>query len=373
LSIRIESWGARGLQNIAGPWRELLARSNADPLFNSPEWLSTWWAHYQPVLGAELEILAAVDDHRLVGLALLHAKSVKHKLGLEGRRVELLGTAWRAQGVGFSERLGFILERGREEQVAAALADRLLDDHSWLDLVASHVHRGGATDLALQHMAESSGGYLRTPDAMEAWEIPLVGSFEDLLASLGAGTRARIMASRKRLSKAGHWQERVLGPDELDHGWEVFSKLHEERWNRPFSAHWRGFYGAIAEMQAAPGTPVLSLLEFEGEPVSLLVNFRAGGREYSIASAFVPVNVKRVSPGWMHLGLAIERAFADGMTHFDLLAGEGKQEQYKAAFGGRRYELACLQLVRHRPLAWLYRSWDGFSELRRRLSRLAER
>lgn len=364
MSIRIESWAARGLQNIFGPWRELLARSDADPLFNSPEWLTTWWSHYQPVLGAELEVLAALDEDRLVGLALLHTRRARHKLGLAGRRIELLGTAWRVRGVGFSERISFIFERGREQEVATALAEHLLADRSWQDFVAAHVDRGGATDRVLQHMAAECGGLLRRQDAMDGWEIPLVGSFEDFLARLGSGTRARISGGRRRLTQAGSWRERVLGLDELDEGWEAFSKLHATRWGRPLSDHWRAFYGAMAELQVAGGGAVLSVLEFNDEPISMLVNFRAGSREYAITSAFKSVKVKRVSPGWTHLGLAIERAHADGMTHFDLLGGKGKQEQYKAAFAGQHYELQCLQLLRHRPLAALYRGWDGVNALR---------
>jgi len=119
-------------------------------------------------------------------------------------------------------------------------------------------------------------------------------------------------------------------------------------------------------MQTAGGIPVMSVLEFESEPVSVMVNFRAGRREYAMVSAFRPVAVPRVSPGWLHFGLAIERACADGITCFDLLGGAGKNEQYKAAFGGVRSELVCLQLLRNAPLALTYRARDGLRDLRDR-------
>jgi CelD/BcsL family acetyltransferase involved in cellulose biosynthesis len=160
------------------------------------------------------------------------------------------------------------------------------------------------------------------------------------------------------LEKAGDLRERLLGVAEVEHGMELFARLHFERWQRPFNEHWRRFYGAIAVSQAARGVPVISVLEFNGEPISVLVNFRADRREYSIGAAFTPVAVKRVSPGWLHLGMAIERACADGMEVFDFLGGEGKNEQYKAAFGGRSERLLCLQLLRAPRLKWLYRAWD---------------
>lgn len=349
-------------------WRELLSRSRADPLFNTPEWQGAWWRQFQPALRAELEILAAVDEERLIGLALLYARRARHRGGFEGRRIELLGAAWRARDVSFSERLGFILDSDRADEAAAALTAALEADLSWDDFVVAHTRRGGATERAVRALAGRCRGYLREPDVFEAWEVPLAGRFEDFIGTLGPGTRARMMGSRSRLEKAGVVRERVLEADELDYGWDVFTRLHTARWGRPFSAYWREFYGTIAAMQARRGVPVISLLEFNGEPVSALVNFRAGGREYSMVSAFVPVEVKRVSPGWLHLGFAIERAFADGLTHFDLLGGEGKNEQYKAALGGRRSELVCMHLVRRPGLALMYRAWDGARALRARLA-----
>jgi CelD/BcsL family acetyltransferase involved in cellulose biosynthesis len=368
---RVESWRSRGLDGIAAEWRDLLSRSRADPLFNAPEWQYAWWRQFQPALRAELEILAAVDGERLIGLALLYDRRITHRWGLEGRRIELLGTAWRSRGVSFSERLGFILDSDRADEAAAALAAALEADASWDDFVVAHTHRGGATERAVRELAARCGGYLREPDVLEAWEVPLEGRFDEFIGSLGPGTRARIMGSRCRLEKAGVVRERVLGADELDYGWEIFARLHMARWDRPFSAYWREFYGTIAAAQARLGVPVMSLLEFNGAPVSALVNFRAGGREYSMVSAFVPVGVKRVSPGWLHLGLAIERAFADGMTHFDLLGGEGKNEQYKAAFGGRRNELVCMHYVRRPGLALMYRAWDAAKRMGKRLRRRA--
>lgn len=362
-----------GLAGFVSSWRDLLSCSNADPLFNSPEWLATWWSHYGPQLGAELEILAAISGEQLLGLVLLHRRRTIHRLGIDGLRCELLGTAWRVSGAGFSERAGFILRKGHEAEASRALCEHLLGDAAWADLVVSHTSEGGATAAALRRMASGCRGYLRHTDPMEAWEINLAGGFEEVLKRIGSGTRARIMGSRRRLQGAGIMRERLLRPGEFNEGWNIFASLYEKRWQRPFSVHLQSFYGAIAALQAAGGTPVFSVLEFNDKPFSVLVNFRAARREYSIVSAFVPVEVKRVSPGWLHLGLAIERACADGMTHFDLLGGEGKREQYKAAFAGTRTQLECLQLVRDRRLAMMYRGWDLLNRIRERIGAAASR
>jgi CelD/BcsL family acetyltransferase involved in cellulose biosynthesis len=348
-------------------WDGLLARSSADPLFNSRQWLTTWWSQYGGQLGAELNVRSVTRDGRLTGLGLFMRRTVAHRLGLRGRRLELLGTARGAPGVAFSERTELVLEHAGEDEAMHAIARDLVDDASWDELFVSYTPEDSPTHRVFREVAAACGGYLRVADHMEAWEISLDGDFASFLASLGSGTRARLMGSRKRLAEAGEVRERLLRVDEMENGWDIFCRLHESRWQRAFSDHWRRFYGTIAAAQAGQGGPVMSVLEFNGEPISLLVNFRAGRREYSMASAFVPVDVKRVSPGWLHLGLAIERAFADGMEVFDFLGGEGKNEQYKAAFGGHSRQLLCLQLLRPPQLKWLYRGWDGARRLRERL------
>ena len=355
------------LDAIGEAWDGLLARSDADPLFNSREWLTTWWSQYGDQVGGQLDIRSLHTNETLVGLGLFARRPVVHRGGLQGMRLELLGTAHGASGVAFSERTELMLDRSSRDMATKSLAGSLVADGAWDELYVSYAQEDGDTHRLFRRVAAECVGYLRIADHMEAWEISLSGSFEDFLAGLGAGTRARLMGSRKRLESAGDVQERLLGADEHDEGWEIFSRLHEARWQRPFSEHWRRFYGTIAAAQAARGVPVMSVLEFDGQPISLLVNFRAGRREYSIAAAFVPVDVKRVSPGWLHLGLAIERAFADGMRAFDFLGGEGKNEQYKAAFGGESSQLLCLQLLRARRLKFTYRTWDQLKRIRERL------
>lgn len=355
------------LEDVDGAWDELLARSKADPLFNSREWLTAWWSQYAPVVGGELDVRVVGGDGGLAALALMHRRRVRHRFGLSGNRLELLGTARGVRGVGFSEHTDFILEAGAEAGLVERLAAELAADDSWSDLLVSYAPEGGVTHQVMESVAARCRADLRVVDGMEAWEVPLEGGFEAFLGRLGSGTRARLMNGRKRLEQAGQLRERVLEPAELEQGWEMFGQLHLERWDRPFSAHWRQFYGAIAGAQTSRGVPVISVLELDGRPLSLMVNFRAGEREYSIAAVFRPVDLKRVSPGWVHFGMAIERACTDGVKVFDFLGGEGKNEQYKSAFGGESRQLVCLHLVRPTALKWSYRALDLARQARDRL------
>jgi CelD/BcsL family acetyltransferase involved in cellulose biosynthesis len=339
-------------------WSTLLARSNADSLFMSFEWLETWWSVFGEGLRGVPALVIAETGDCVRGLAPLYRRRVSHRRGLWGTRLEIIGGAWRTAGVGFSERLAFLADVSAEARIMDALASEILADPDWDDLLITYTSADGPTGRTLERMARDCGGYLRGPDRMEAWEIPLTGDVDAFRRRLGPNTRSRVFGSRARLSAAGQVHEWIADADRLEHALDLLDELYRERWGRGFDGHLRRLYGAIATRQTAAGHPAVSVLEFDHQPVSVLLNLRAGGREYAIASAFREVDLKRVSPGWLHLGLAIERACRDGMSHFDLLGGNGKREQFKRHLGGEPSELVSFQLIRSPWLALVYRSWD---------------
>jgi CelD/BcsL family acetyltransferase involved in cellulose biosynthesis len=352
-----------GLEN---DWSSLLARSDADPLFMSYQWLETWWRLFGQGLGGRPVLVVAKTGERLCGLVPLYRRQVTHRGGFPGTRLEMIGGAWRASGVGLSERMGFLVEVGAAPRILEALASELLADRDWDDLVVTYAPKDGLTAGVLERMAQACGGYLRRPDRMDAWKIPLVNGLDAFRDSLGSNTRARIFGSRKRLSASGQVREWIADTTNLETALDLLDELYRGRWGRGFNGYLRQLYGTLAVRQTLAGHPAVSVLEYNQRPVSVLLNLRAGGCEYAIASAFREVDVKRVSPGWLHLGMAIERAAQDGMTHFDLLGGNGKHEPFKRHLGGERSELVSFQLIRTPWLALVYRSWDS---IRNALSR----
>ncbi|NGX16870.1 GNAT family N-acetyltransferase [Wenzhouxiangella sp. XN24] len=356
------------LDDQAGAWADLLARSDADPLFNSPEWLATWWDHFGVRFGGILQKWSLTTGERLVGLLLLTERTMRHRAGLRGRRYEFLGTGRGDDLTVFSERTDVIVDPAHEDMVISRFAGELAQDSCWDELVVSYTPRDGVTHRMFKKLEGLCGGYLREADEFDAWEVPLAQKPSIVTDMLGRGTRERIFGSRRRLEKVGQVSERILAAQDFDHAWRIFDDLHRLRWGRPLERHWQLFLDDIARIQARRGVPVMSVLEFEGEPISVMVNFRAADHEYALTSAFRPSPVKRVSPGWMHFGYVLERACHDGLAWFDLLGGKGKNEQYKAAMGRRRTELVCLQLLRRWHLKLPYKAWDTIGMPRHSLS-----
>jgi CelD/BcsL family acetyltransferase involved in cellulose biosynthesis len=341
-------------------WTELLTRSDADPLFSSPDWLLTWWSLMAEPLGLEPVFLAARSGGRLVGLALFSRSRVLHRKIWPAWRLEMVGNGWRRGGVPITEHTGLILDRSGAPDIAAAFVAFLWASAPWDDLVVGLTEGGSLTERCFSEIAQGRGIYLRRNDPMEAWSIPLHDGFQGFLRSIGKGTRDRVMSGRRRLEALGHVTEEVAGSDTLDDLLPVLDRLHGERWGTPLLNTAPGkLFRTVARLQVEAGHPAVSVIALDGEPLSAMLNFRAGEREYNIQAGFRSAPGKRISMGWVHFGFAIERACSDGIQVFDLLAGEGKKTQFKSSLGSQRTELITLQFVRSRVLRLLYGSWDA--------------
>ena len=89
-----------------------------------------------------------------------------------------------------------------------------------------------------------------------------------------------------------------------------------------------------------------------------MYNVRIGTTEYNVQSGFDSTASRGISPGYLHFGYCIERACDEGVRDFDFLAGPGRRSDYKRDFATQPTQLATMQAIRSRPLAWLYRQYD---------------
>jgi CelD/BcsL family acetyltransferase involved in cellulose biosynthesis len=89
-----------------------------------------------------------------------------------------------------------------------------------------------------------------------------------------------------------------------------------------------------------------------------MLNLRVAGTEYYLQSGFDPSFARGISPGYLHLGYAIEAACRDGLKRFDFLAGRGLHRDYKRDFASVSAPLQTLHLVRKPVLRLLFRVFD---------------
>ncbi|HEY4340969.1 MAG TPA: GNAT family N-acetyltransferase [Steroidobacteraceae bacterium] len=348
-------WKEKEFEDSEARWQELLGRSVADPLFMSWSWQWTWWHHHAALLKSSLYLLAAYSgEGELVALAPLHLRRAAHRRPLSAMRLEIIGSTWRHSTGAYSEYLDFIVDPRYEDVFMEALADVVLNDHGWSDLIIANSKRSSvAARFVRKYLRDTC--YIREVDPLIAQLAPLPSSFTQYAQTLHSGVRRKVWNQRARVPSV---QFVHVEPDRIDSMFNAMNDFHERRWgSRQFLGSFRDFHLDFARRCAERGNLQMSVLSVGGDLISVMYNVRVGATVYNIQSGFSST-VVGISPGYLHFGFCLEAACSEGIKGFDFLAGDGRNRDYKRDFVTQGTELVTLQCIRARPLAWLYKEYD---------------
>jgi hypothetical protein len=351
----VRVWNEAEFQHSEAQWQNLLHRSIADPLFMSWSWQWSWWLHHASLLKSKLWLLAAYSlEGELVGLAPLHLRRAAHRKPLSAMRLETIGSTWRHQAGAYSEYLDFVVDTRFENAFIEALADVVLRDHRWSDLIIANCKKDGVAARFVRKYLDSTC-YVREADPVVAQLTVLPESFAHYVKALRPGVRRKLWNQRTRLANP---QLTAVSPDRLGGIFDQLNDFHLRRWGaRLFVGSFRAFHLDFARQCAERGLLRMSALNVAGNPVSVIYNVRIGATEYNIQSGF-DSTVSGISPGYLHFGFCMEEACGGGVKDFDFLAGDGRSRDYKRDFITQKTELLTFQCIRTRPLAWLYKKYD---------------
>jgi CelD/BcsL family acetyltransferase involved in cellulose biosynthesis len=356
--LTLRRWSAADWRGSEQAWTTLLARSNADALFLSWDWLTLWWDSFSGVLSAALEILAFYREGDLIGVAPFYRRRVVRSRVLPATSVQLIGVSWRDPETPISEYLDVIAIAGETDSVRRACAQALLCERAWSEWVI------GFTDAGQQWceaFGRVNGGqqYVRDLDRRVSYQADLSQGFGEYLRSLGQSTRRSLWNLRRRLAQQGRVSFEQLSCAEIAGGLSDLNRLHQLRWQRPaFAGAGLDFHTRLAARMASRGELALSRLRVGGQVVSVLYDIRKGARQYNISMGFDPAFSRRVSLGLIHLGHAMEAAAEGGVSTYDFLAGFGKRSDYKSHLSQSCRNLSSVQVLRGHVLPPLYRWHD---------------
>jgi CelD/BcsL family acetyltransferase involved in cellulose biosynthesis len=347
-------------------WSELLARSGADPLFLSWEWLTQWWQSFSAPLHAASDIHAFYRGAELVGIAPLYRRRMVRNGLMPIHSVQFIGLSWRDSAPLMSEYLDVIASHADADAVRRACADALQQERLWTESVI------GFTPAASQWREaftppKSGGGqqYIRELDHSISYQADLSQGFAAYLRDLGQSTRRSVWHLRRRLAEHGTVSFEVLRAEQIEDGVSQLNRLHELRWERPaFTGPRLLFQASLAARLGARDELAVSRLRVGDEIVSVLYDIRKGERQYNISMGFNPSFSSRFSLGLIHLGYAMEAAAERGVKTYDFLAGSGRSRDYKRYLSQTRRELSCVQVLRGPLLPPLYRWRDRVREPR---------
>ncbi len=339
-------------------WSSLMR--GVDPLFMSLAWREHWWTLWGAVAGEQVT-LSCADREGPLAIAPLYKDRVRLLAFFSYVRLQLMGCSYGTLSTPRAEYNSFLLRDTATSNAFQALAERL-EAISWQEMVLQDVIVGSAMDVELHAWCQRRRWGLREILRDQAYAVGTGAGFDRYLASLGSSTRLKLFNRRKLLATLGAVQINNLFPQRVDEFFDLLNGFHRTRWGCDcFGPESLSFHKRLIQSLADQGADIdLSLLALDGKPLSVLYNVRCGDRVYNLQSGYLESFHPKISLGTLHLGYAIEAAFAcPDALHFDMLAGRGKQTDYKRAIADEVVSLWSYKIVRSPFLRALYRvkSW----------------
>jgi CelD/BcsL family acetyltransferase involved in cellulose biosynthesis len=352
--------------SIREEWRALAEAAESATVFQSWEWVASWYEHFGRDKQLQL-LVARAADGKLVGVA-----PCSRSRGGLFRLLHLLG-----RGNDLTEYVQILAHPDYAQPVTRLVLDawdRAADQ--WDLLVLPSVPEDSRFLASLRRQADARG-YLLSEETHVRMSRSLPGSWEQFYRSLSKSMKDNVNNYVNRLRRTGHQEtlEVVQDPAELDRALDVFLDLHRRRAdadlgrrheNRFDTCERRAFLRAVARRLFERGALWPCFLRIDGQAVAAQLCLAHQGRLYLYYSGF--------DPAWARHGVmmvltrrCIERAIALGFRELDLLLGPDQEKQRWGATPAPVFNLALassrarsraafhLYHVRHAAEAWIRR------------------
>lgn len=359
--ISVKKLSESDFLNFKNEWNELLINSNSNNFFLSWEWMSNWWNIWRSkIFKAEILVLAVYENNQLIGIAPFYKDVRVFKKTLPVKRVQFLGTAYQSISTVRTEYLSIIFRKGFAEKVYQNIEKYLLSCVEWDEIVFKDIVE---KELFYNEffLSFKRNGTVRIIGYDIGYSINTCNiEFVDFLHELGKNTRLKLFNRRVRLGEIGLVEIEYYGFESKHDMLNLLNTFHIKRWGRDcFSQDSLKFHYDLID--ALNLLDCFSVLKVSGRPVSILYNVRVDDVVYNLQSGYLENIYPGVSLGTLHLGYEFERCFNDkSIEYFDLLAGFGKNIDYKKRFNGQSTQFLSMHIIRTKWLGFLYRIKDFY-------------
>ncbi len=323
-----------GLERVRGEWEQLLERSGGRYPSLTPTWALAWWRVFGPEGGRRLRALVVRDGRELIGLMLLVGRRRFYRRIVPMKRLEILASGEDQADEIYSEYLGPIASKGREEEVATALV-RHLDDNrdSWHEIVLQALDEQSQVVRALAPAFVARGLACESEVTAKCPFIALPKRWDDYLAALSSDNRYMVKRSLRDFERwAGKsWKVEVAtGHEDLARGKAILQRLHEHRWKSGgldgafASCLFSRFHDLVMPELLERGELDLRWLVVNGEPIAASYCVVHDNRLYYVQGGRATDVPKGVRPGIvLHLH-TIRAAIEAGRLEYDFLGGDAR-------------------------------------------------
>ncbi|REJ70445.1 MAG: GNAT family N-acetyltransferase [Planctomycetota bacterium] len=356
---------SRELAVLESAWNDL----DAGVPFRSFAWLTTWWQCYgDDAQGAnpdrrELLVLAVEDPQ--TGETNAIAPWFVDRTRAEGNVIRWLGS-----GEVCSDYLSVLCAEGREGEVAAALADWLVDpaETCWTAIDLGDVATDDALVALLAEELRARGASVHRRAGTTCWRLELSTDWETYLKRLSKTRRKRTRGLLRDWFDCGRAELfRLTSVEDVEQAMPSFEELHQKR-RRSLgqagcfaSPRFARFLRTVAPRMAAEGRLEIAQLSIDGRTAAFDFNLLGRKTIYSYQSGLDPATLEQ-QPGHLitiaELRQAIERKF----TAYDFLRGD---EPYKHNWRAAPQETTHIRVVANRTRARLaHMVWNARQQTR---------
>jgi CelD/BcsL family acetyltransferase involved in cellulose biosynthesis len=365
----------QGLEQLEKDWNLVLRESASDNLMLTWEWMANWWDVFGQ--GRELHILLVRDGERVIGIAPLLMRVVRHCGVLLYRRLEFLASGEDEADEICSEYLDFIIKKGSEPEVLGAIFEYLLKhERSWDEILLSDIPQESPNLPLLEKLCGAYGIRQCITRRQTAVYLSLPSDWESFFNGLRSNLRRKIRRDRRAVKLNGGKLHVIDQLEELEEHFEFLIRLHQSRWTsrgKPgvfASEKFTRFHRSVAPKLLSKGWLKLFVLSLSAKPISALYNFTYNNRMHYYQGGFIREGNLISSPGVLIHSYAIEKAIEEGFSEYDFMKGE--VGSYKTNWGGQTRYLVELRMAKTQSKEFVYgmtaKLADGLRQIKRKIS-----
>lgn len=360
--MRIHRFNQEEFSSLRDEWQNLLARTKADPLFLSWDWMNAWWQtfrqnHY------ELLLLGVYEGSNLMCIAPLYIYDKASKFGFKKRRVTSIGSNTEFSSGFRSEYMEFLADPSQDTALVNSIFSWLTREIAFDDLYLPDLVIGSTTHRCTQKLTEQKL-YVRLQLASQTYGIKTEGSFDDYIKNLGKNSRLQVFNRRKVLEASGNL---IIEPVDSTNFTEILDSLgefHLQRWQEQleYDVH-KKFVIHLCQNNEIN----VSGIKASRDNILLGCTFDidCGEKCYNFQLGFADNVDKKVSMGSLALGYGMERCFTESrLKYYDLMAGQGKNSNYKTRFAEPGAQFESLEIIANPWLKILYQIKDKLDSIK---------
>lgn len=339
-------------------WNNAVKAAEIEHPFLEHSWIHTWWECFGA--GSVLHILLVEEGDEIVAIAPL----ISTRLRMFGIPVRRLGFFYNSH----VPRAGFIVARRNEEACQAIWKHLISERKTWDLLQLCQLPEGSPTLENMRGLAMEADFPTDVWLSGDSPYVTLDSSWLEYYAGLAAKARSNLRNRFKRLNQIGPVAvETVMVKDSVPEALECGLRLEESAWKRDAGTaiscdpQVRKFYEIFAARAADRNWLRLNFLKAGTQRVAFDYSLAYNNQIFLLKLGYDPAH-SACSPSNLLLSMAVEDAFAQGLTKYDFLGENADWKRCWAKESTRNYWLfifagspkgRLLHFLKFRFIPWL--------------------